>query len=109
MRHELAGTNVQVSSVHPGGIRTGIAKSSRVGTSTDPRKREDDAAKFEILARTTPERAADCIVTSVLRGKTRILIGRDAMQIDLIQRLWPERYWRIIEPLMDRQLGRSKP
>ena len=36
LRHELAGTNVQVSSVHPGGIRTGIAKSSRLGAGADP-------------------------------------------------------------------------
>ncbi|MGI9068596.1 MAG: SDR family NAD(P)-dependent oxidoreductase [Pyrinomonadaceae bacterium] len=101
LKHELAGTSVQVSSVHPGGIRTGIAKSSRVGAGTDPRKREQDAAKFDFLARTTPERAADRIVSGVLRGETRILIGRDASQIDLIQRLLPERYWRIIGPLVD--------
>ena len=101
LKHELAGTSVQVSSVHPGGIRTGIAKSSRVGAGTDPRKREQDAAKFDFLARTTAERAADRIVSAVLRGETRILIGRDASQIDLIQRLLPDRYWRIIGPLVD--------
>ncbi|HEY8188925.1 MAG TPA: SDR family oxidoreductase [Pyrinomonadaceae bacterium] len=101
LRHELAGTNVQVSSVHPGGIRTGIVKSSRVGAGTDPQQRELDVLKFELLARTTPERAADRIVTGALRGKTRILIGPDAWQIDRIQRLLPERYWRIMEPLLD--------
>lgn len=103
LRHELAGTSVQVSSVHPGGIRTAIAKVSRVGAGTDPQKREVDAAKFEFLARTTPERAADRIVSGVLKGETRILIGRDASQIDLIHRLLPERYWRIIGPLIDRR------
>lgn len=108
LRHELAGTSVQVSSVHPGGIRTGIAKSSRVGAGADPRKQEEEAAKFEFLARTTPERAADRIVSGVLQGETRILIGRDATQIDLIQRLLPERYWRIIGPLLDRRTGRAR-
>jgi NAD(P)-dependent dehydrogenase (short-subunit alcohol dehydrogenase family) len=106
--HELAGTNVQVSSVHPGGIRTGIAKSSRLGAGTDPSRREQEAAKFEFLARTTPERAADRIVTGVLKGETRILIGRDASQIDLIQRLLPSRYWRIIGPLIDRQTAKAQ-
>ena len=101
LRHELKGTGVQVSSVHPGGIRTGIAKASRVGSGTDPRKREEDAAKFDFLARTTPERAADRIVRGMLQGETRILIGRDATQIDLIQRLSPQHYWRIIEPLIE--------
>ncbi len=108
LRHELAGTSVQVSSVHPGGIRTGIAKSSRVGAGADPQKGEQDAAKFEFLARTTPERAADRIVSGVLQGKTRILIGRDASQIDLIQRLLPEHYWRIIGPLVDWRIGRAQ-
>jgi NAD(P)-dependent dehydrogenase (short-subunit alcohol dehydrogenase family) len=107
LRHELAGTGVQVTSVHPAGIRTGIAKSSRVGAGTDPGKREQDAAKFEFLARTTPERAADRIVNGVLQGETRILIGSDAFQIDLIQRLLPERYWRLMGPLLDRRTRRA--
>lgn len=108
LRHELAGTGVQVSSVHPGGIRTGIAQSSRVGAGTDPGKREQDAAKFEFLARTTPERAADRIVSGMLQGETRILIGSDAYQIDLFQRLLPERYWRIMGPLLDRRTRRVR-
>jgi short-subunit dehydrogenase len=108
LRHELAGTSVQVSSVHPGGIRTGIAKSSRLGAGTDPSRREQEAAKFEFLARTTPERAAERIVTGVMNGETRILIGRDASQIDLIQRLLPTRYWQIIGPLIDRQTRRAR-
>jgi len=108
LRHELAGTGVQVSTVHPGGIRTGIANSSRVGAGTDPGKREQDVAKFEFLARTTAEQAAARIVSGVLQGETRILIGRDASQIDLIQRLLPERYWRIIGALVDWQISRAR-
>jgi short-subunit dehydrogenase len=111
LRHELAGTNVQVSSVHPGGIRTGIAKASRVGAGAGLDRHEEDAAKFDFIARTSPERAADRIVSGMLRGETRILIGRDASQIDLIQRLLPKRYWRIIGPLLERRarpLGRKE-
>ncbi len=107
LRHELAGTSVQVSSVHPGGIRTGIADASKVGADVDPRKREQEAAKFDFIARTTPERAANRIVTGMLQGKTRILIGHDATLIDLIQRLCPERYWRIMGPLLDWRLRRA--
>lgn len=107
LRHELADTSVQVSSVHPGGIRTGIARASRLGAGADPEKQAEDAAKFEYLSRTTPERAADRIVTGVLQGETRILIGRDASQMDLIQRLLPERYWRIIGRLIDRRASKQ--
>ena len=107
LRHELAGTSVQVTSVHPGAIRTGIARSSRLGEGADPQKFDRDTAKFDFLARTTAERAADRIVDGVVRGKTRILIGGDASQVDLIQRLVPERYWRIIGPLLDWRMGRA--
>lgn len=101
LRHELAGTNVQVSTVHPGGIRTGIAQSGRVGASAHPSKRDEEAAKFELLASTSPERAADRIVRGMLRGEARILVGPDAWQIDLIQRLLPTRYWRLLGRLME--------
>ena len=50
--------------------------------------------------------AADRIVRGILRGETRVLIGADAKQLDWIQRNFPERYWRIIGPLMTRRAGR---
>jgi short-subunit dehydrogenase len=108
LRHELAGTGVQVTSVHPAGIRTGIAKTSRLGAGTDPMKRERDAAMLDVLARTTPERAADRVVSNLLKGETRILIGSDASAIDVFQRLLPERYWRIMGPLLDWRLGKDR-
>jgi short-subunit dehydrogenase len=107
LRHELAGTNVQVTSVHPGGIRTGIARAARLGANTPTERRDDDCGKFERLALTTPEEAAERIVSGMLRGETRILVGRDAAQIDLIQRLLPERYWRLLEPLIERRAAKK--
>jgi short-subunit dehydrogenase len=101
LRHELTGTNVQVSTVHPGGIRTDIAKSGRVGAGANPSRRDQEVALFERLATTSPERAADCIVRGMLRGEPRILIGRDAWQMDLIQRILPARYWRLLGPFVE--------
>jgi NADP-dependent 3-hydroxy acid dehydrogenase YdfG len=106
LRHELAGTSVQVTSVHPGAIRTGIAKASRLGARAAPERHDREVARFDFLARTTPERAADRIVSGVLRGETRILVGRDASQIDRIQRLLPERYWRFMGPLLEWRMRR---
>lgn len=107
LRHELEGTGVQVTTVHPGGVRTDIARRGRVGAGAQASKREHESERFDRLAITTPEGAAERIVSGVLRGQTRILVGRDASQIDAIQRLKPERYWRLLAPLVERRTRRE--
>jgi short-subunit dehydrogenase len=93
--HELEDTPIGVSCVHPGGIRTAIAKRARISAGVkDPGQRQLEIAAFDRVSRTTPETAADTIVSGVIRGKPRILIGSDAIQIDRLQRLMPVRYWR---------------
>jgi short-subunit dehydrogenase len=108
LRHELEGTRVQVTTVHPGGIRTEIARRARVGAGVDESKRERESERFECLAITTPEDAAERIVGGTLRGETRILVGRDAAQIDLIQRLNPTRYWRLLAPIIERRTAKAR-
>ena len=108
LRHELEGTNVRVSTVHPGGVRTNIARSARIGANADPSKGERERLRFERLAITTPEQAAERIVRGMLRGEPRILVGRDASQIDLIQRVLPARYWRLLKAIVERRAGRAE-
>lgn len=108
LRHELEGTNVRVSTVHPGGVRTSIARSARIGAGADPLKGERERARFERLAITSPEQAAARIVRGMLRGEPRILVGRDASQIDLMQRLLPTRYWRLLRAIFERHGGRAE-
>ena len=55
LRHELEGSNVGVSCVHPGGIRTPIAQRARLTGSTSPSRREESISRFEKLARTPPK------------------------------------------------------
>jgi NAD(P)-dependent dehydrogenase (short-subunit alcohol dehydrogenase family) len=93
-RHELEGTSVGVSCVHPGGIRTRIAHHARLGAATPAARREEGIARFARLARTPPETAAARILRGVERGERRILIGMDAYQIDFLQRLRPATYWK---------------
>ncbi|MGQ0585778.1 MAG: SDR family NAD(P)-dependent oxidoreductase [Gammaproteobacteria bacterium] len=103
LRHELKDTGVRAISVHPGGIRTNIARASRFYK--DPLGNSDRAgmaARFEQLARTTPEEAAASIVRGVEKGSPRVLIGADARLIDRVQRLLPERYGIVIDALMRR-------
>jgi NAD(P)-dependent dehydrogenase (short-subunit alcohol dehydrogenase family) len=96
LRHELQGSSIVVSCVHPGGIRTPIARHSRLGAGTSAAKRDANIARFERLARTSPEMAAERILRGVERRSPRILIGTDAYQIDIIQRLRPANYWKTI-------------
>ena len=106
LRHELHGKPILIMSVHPGGIRTRIARNARIGAGVDPGVAPGLVAAFDKLAPTSPAAAADRIVRGILRGETRVLIGADAKQLDWIQRNFPERYWRIIGPLMTRRAGR---
>jgi NADP-dependent 3-hydroxy acid dehydrogenase YdfG len=103
LRHELAGTGVRAITVHPGGVKTNIARSSRMHT--DPRglgrTRDQVADEFEAIARTTPERAAKIIHAGVDTGKARILVGPDAYVFDFLTRLTPTHYWTILSKLQD--------
>ncbi len=96
LRHELEGTSVSVSCVHPGGIHTPIAKHARLGAHASPSKHQEAIAYFEKVTPTTPEAAAERILKGVERREPRILIGKDARQVDIVQRLRPATYWKIM-------------
>jgi NAD(P)-dependent dehydrogenase (short-subunit alcohol dehydrogenase family) len=96
LRHELDGTSVFVSCVHPGGIRTPIARRARLGANTPPASRDEAVARFDRLTPTMPDAAAARILEGVERCEPRILIGRDARQIDILQRLRPGTYWKTL-------------
>lgn len=96
LRHELEGTSVSVSCVHPGGIHTPIAKRARLGAKAPPNKHQEAIARFEQLTPTSPEAAASRILKGVERRESRILIGSDARQIDIVQRLRPASYWKMM-------------
>ena len=93
LRHELRGTGVRAVTIHPGGVKTNIARNGRLREDTEGwgRTPDDIAEEFEALAMTTPEAAADIIVEGVERGQSRILVGIDAKVIDALVRLAPTR------------------
>ena len=94
LRHELAGSSVFVSCVHPGGIRTDIARHARLGANASEALRQESIARFDRLTPNAPEMAAARILKGVERREPRILVGRDARQIDWLQRLRPATYWK---------------
>jgi NAD(P)-dependent dehydrogenase (short-subunit alcohol dehydrogenase family) len=71
-----AGHPVTVSCVHPGGVKTGIARNGTVNAGDDPAGNSD---YFDTkLARTSADRAAELILRGAARGRPRVLIGADA-------------------------------
>lgn len=90
----IAGHPVQVHSVHPGGIRTNIARNARLKPSAEAAARpgRHPAEDFERIARTTPDKAAAAILAGVDAGRARILVGPDAYLIAAIPRLIGARY-----------------
>lgn len=101
LRHEINGGNVVVTCVHPGGIRTDIARNARVGSGADVATAEREREFFDKVAKTLPETAADVIVRGVLRDKEKILIGSDAWFIDKVQRLMTVSYWKPLGKLLE--------
>ena len=89
---------VSATTIHPGGIKTNIARNARIDPSAgafgdDPAEFGND---FEKLARTTPEKAAQQILRAVSRNRRRALIGPDAVVFDLISRLPAGLYQRLL-------------
>src|SRR5271165_967685 len=89
LQHELAGTNVCVTSVHPGFIRTSIASQARLGQNAGEGLRQQSLNRFHRITRTSPEVAAAKILRAVERRRPRVLIGSDAYFVEILQRLRP--------------------
>ncbi len=108
LRHELASTNVAVSCVHPGGIKTNIARNSRIGENTPEEWKQQGAKFFDKVAKTSPETAAEVIVKGIKERNPRILIGQDAYAISTLSRLFPAKYLRMIERLSGHKMSLRK-
>jgi NAD(P)-dependent dehydrogenase (short-subunit alcohol dehydrogenase family) len=75
---------VKVTCVHPGGIKTNIARNA---DQSEGRDHDELAGSFDKLARMTPEKAAKVILRGVERGRARVLVGADAVVLDTFVRL----------------------
>ena len=103
LAHELEATSVGVSVVHPGGVATAIARNAKVSAEIDPDDARRAISRFSKSLVTTPEAAAARIVDGIRRRETRILIGRDARLVDLLQRLAPVGYYALLRKRMSQR------
>lgn len=96
LREEMlvAGHPVKVTCVHPGGIKTAVARNATVCDG-------EDAATFaeffdRYLALHSPEMAAATIVDGVARGRARVVIGWEAKALDVLARVTGSGYQRVV-------------
>lgn len=96
----LAGHPVKVTTVHPGGIKTAIARNATAAEGLDANKLADFFDKR--LASTSPQRAARIILEAVRKNKARVLVGPDAKILDLVVRLTGSGYQRLFSGVLGR-------
>jgi NADP-dependent 3-hydroxy acid dehydrogenase YdfG len=98
----ISGHPVGVTVVHPGGIKTAIARNARVTAS------EDKAATASLfdkkLATMSPDRAAVIIIDGMLVGKARVLVGLDAHVLHHVAKLLGSRYQDVVARVSGRLL-----
>ena len=100
----LAGHPVGVTTVHPGGIKTAIARNATAAEGLDA---AELASVFDKrMANTSPQRAARIILEAVRKNKARVLVGPDAKALDLMVRLTGSGYQGLFLPVVRRLLPR---
>lgn len=108
---EETNSSVRATSVHPGGIKTNIARNARLGELLDQEQRLDAESRkdnFDKLAKTTADSAARQIIEGAIKRKRRIIVGADAKLLDRIQRLLPTKYNTIFVWLKNKLSGDEK-
>jgi NAD(P)-dependent dehydrogenase (short-subunit alcohol dehydrogenase family) len=96
LRHELLGSTVGVTVVHPGGVRTNISDSARAPAGVGAEEIERRRVAFKKFLRMPPARAAEIIIRGVERRQPRVLVGLDAVVLSWLARLVPASYWPVM-------------
>jgi NADP-dependent 3-hydroxy acid dehydrogenase YdfG len=85
---------VKVTCVHPGGIKTAVARNATVA---DGENLQTFAEFFDKrLAIHSQEMAADTIINAVAKGRARVVVGWEAKAFDLLARISGPSYQRVV-------------
>ncbi|MGA8034367.1 MAG: SDR family NAD(P)-dependent oxidoreductase [Candidatus Acidiferrales bacterium] len=97
LRYELRGSTIGVSVVHPGGINTNIARSSRAPQGASPEEVARAKAYAQKALKMPPDRAGEIIVQGIEKREARIFVGSDAKALAFLERLAPVKHWSMVE------------
>lgn len=109
LRHELEGTSVSVGAVYPAGVRTGIILHGRYAAAIDPAVAARAAEAQAAMYHTEPADAAARIVQATTRRRARTMVGREARLIDVMVRLAPSAYWRVMRGPLREAIDTTTP
>ncbi len=96
LRHELEGSGVGVTVVHPAGIATSIAENARAPAGVSEEEIQRRREKMRKLLTLSPEVAGETIVRGIELRKSRVLVGSDAKLTSVIARVLPVSYWKVL-------------
>lgn len=98
LAQELRNTTVNVACVFPGGVKTNIVRNERFRKVSRPEMtKEDEEALFQkYIVWTSADRAARIIIKGIKKNKQRIFIGPDAYFYEMITRLAPMLWQKLL-------------
>jgi len=105
MEASISYPQLQVHSVHPGGIKTNIARKAPWNPIYSDQEKEEQLKDTEEAFVTTPAEAAKTIIKGIQTNRSKILIGKDAWVLDKIVRLFPIGYTKMIAKKVEKKEG----
>ena len=105
MEAKVSYPQLQVHTVHPGGIKTNIARKAPWNPIYTTEEKEEQLKDTEDAFITTPEEAANTIIKGIRSNRSKILIGKDAWVLDKIVRLFPVGYTNMISKKIEDSEG----
>ncbi len=96
LAQDVAGRGISVTSVHPGGVKTRIAQDSRTGSGLDEAQATTGRDAFEKFLSMDPALAAHIILHAVERRRRRVVVGRSAKVLDVVERILPTAGGRVL-------------
>jgi short-subunit dehydrogenase len=107
IRGELASDDITVTCVHPGGVRTNIAVSSRTGSGVPASEVSKGNEDWQKVLTMPPPQAAAIILNGIQNRRRRVLITGTAKVLDVIARLFPSSYSAILGAAARRRMQRQ--
>ena len=103
LQMELANTDIRVTIVHPGGVKTSIMKNAP--DFEDAEQHKMMVKFFSRAATLTPEKVAVRILRAVRKKRYRVILGVDAKLVFTIRKIFPRKFPHLLRPMFAMMMG----